>query len=141
MSVFGPGVSARCDDERSRHVCSIGGNDVGEHDVLRSILAVIRDDDAVLQDVARPCRTAARQIGHGLGTDDLRGEQVDRRGHHAREVLIVWTDKEEAIRKINWLETQGIEYVEQPMPAHMIEETRYVRGKVHLPIFADEACT
>jgi L-alanine-DL-glutamate epimerase-like enolase superfamily enzyme len=52
-----------------------------------------------------------------------------------------WTDKEEAIRKINWLETQGIEYVEQPMPAHMIEETKYVRSKVHLPIFADEACT
>jgi L-alanine-DL-glutamate epimerase-like enolase superfamily enzyme len=52
-----------------------------------------------------------------------------------------WTDKEEAIRKINWLESQGVEYVEQPMPAHMVEETRYVRGKVHLPIFADEACT
>lgn len=52
-----------------------------------------------------------------------------------------WTDKEEVIRKINWLETQGIEYVEQPMPAHMIEETKYVRSKVHLPIFADEACT
>jgi L-alanine-DL-glutamate epimerase-like enolase superfamily enzyme len=52
-----------------------------------------------------------------------------------------WTDKEEAIRKINWLESQGVEYVEQPMPAHMLEETRYVRGKVHLPIFADEACT
>jgi L-alanine-DL-glutamate epimerase-like enolase superfamily enzyme len=52
-----------------------------------------------------------------------------------------WTDKEEAIRKINWLETQGVEYVEQPMPAHMVEETRYVRSKVHLPIYADEACT
>ena len=52
-----------------------------------------------------------------------------------------WTDKEEAIRKINWLESQGVQYVEQPMPAHMIEETRYVRGKVHLPIIADEACT
>ncbi len=52
-----------------------------------------------------------------------------------------WTDKEEAIRKINWLESQGVEYVEQPMPAHMVEETRYVRSKVHLPIFADEACT
>jgi L-alanine-DL-glutamate epimerase-like enolase superfamily enzyme len=52
-----------------------------------------------------------------------------------------WTDKEEAIRKINWMETQGVAYVEQPMPAHMIEETRYVRSKVHLPIFADEACT
>ena len=52
-----------------------------------------------------------------------------------------WTDKEEAIRKINWLESQGVEYVEQPMPAQMLEETRYVRSKVHLPIFADEACT
>lgn len=52
-----------------------------------------------------------------------------------------WTDKEEAIRKINWLETQGVVYVEQPMPAHMLEETKYVRSKVHLPIIADEACT
>lgn len=52
-----------------------------------------------------------------------------------------WTDKEEAVRKINWLESQGVEFVEQPMPAHMIEETRWVRSKVHLPIIADEAAT
>ncbi|MGB7848776.1 MAG: dipeptide epimerase, partial [Candidatus Acidiferrum sp.] len=52
-----------------------------------------------------------------------------------------WTDKDEAIRKINWLETQGVEFIEQPMPAHMFEEIKYVRSKVHLPIMADEACT
>jgi L-alanine-DL-glutamate epimerase-like enolase superfamily enzyme len=52
-----------------------------------------------------------------------------------------WTDKEEAIRKINWLETQGVEFIEQPMPAHMFEDVKYVRSKVHLPIIADEACT
>ena len=51
-----------------------------------------------------------------------------------------WTNKEEAVRKINWLETQGVEFIEQPMPAHMLEETRWVRSKVHLPIIADEAC-
>jgi L-alanine-DL-glutamate epimerase-like enolase superfamily enzyme len=51
-----------------------------------------------------------------------------------------WKDKEEAVRKINWLEKQGVEFVEQPMPAEMIEETRWVRSKVHLPIIADEAC-
>ena len=28
-----------------------------------------------------------------------------------------WKDKEEAVRKINWLEKQGVEFVEQPMPA------------------------
>jgi L-alanine-DL-glutamate epimerase-like enolase superfamily enzyme len=52
-----------------------------------------------------------------------------------------WTDKEEAIRKINWLETQGVEFIEQPMPAHMFQEIKYVRSKVHMPIIADEACT
>jgi L-alanine-DL-glutamate epimerase-like enolase superfamily enzyme len=52
-----------------------------------------------------------------------------------------WTDPEEAIRKINWMEKQGVVYVEQPMPAHMFEETKYVRSKVHLPVIADEACT
>jgi L-alanine-DL-glutamate epimerase-like enolase superfamily enzyme len=51
-----------------------------------------------------------------------------------------WTSKEEAVRKINWLETQGVELIEQPLPAHMVEETRWVRARVHMPIFADEAC-
>jgi L-alanine-DL-glutamate epimerase-like enolase superfamily enzyme len=51
-----------------------------------------------------------------------------------------WKDKEEAVRKIDWLETQGVEFIEQPMPAAMIEETRWVRSHVHLPIIADEAC-
>ena len=51
-----------------------------------------------------------------------------------------WKDKEEAVRKINWLETQGVEFVEQPMPAAMLEETRWVRSHVHIPIIADEAC-
>jgi L-Ala-D/L-Glu epimerase len=51
-----------------------------------------------------------------------------------------WKNKEEAARKINWLEKQGVEFIEQPMPAEMIEETRWVRGRVHIPIIADEAC-
>jgi L-Ala-D/L-Glu epimerase / N-acetyl-D-glutamate racemase len=51
-----------------------------------------------------------------------------------------WTDKEEAVRKINWLESQGVEVVEQPMPAAMLEETRWVRSRVHVPLLADEAC-
>jgi L-Ala-D/L-Glu epimerase len=51
-----------------------------------------------------------------------------------------WKDKEEAVRKINWLEKQGVEFIEQPLPAEMIEETRWVRSRVHIPIIADEAC-
>jgi len=51
-----------------------------------------------------------------------------------------WKDKEEAVRKINWLEKQGVEFIEQPLPAEMIEETRWIRARVHIPIIADEAC-
>jgi len=51
-----------------------------------------------------------------------------------------WKDKDVAVRKLNWLESQGVEFVEQPMPASMLEETRWVRKRVHLPILADEAC-
>jgi L-alanine-DL-glutamate epimerase-like enolase superfamily enzyme len=51
-----------------------------------------------------------------------------------------WKDKEEAVRKINWLATQGVEFVEQPMPASMLEETRWVHERVHVPLIADEAC-
>ncbi len=51
-----------------------------------------------------------------------------------------WKDKEEAVRKINWLEKQGVEFIEQPLPAEMIEEQRWIRSRVHIPIIADEAC-
>jgi L-Ala-D/L-Glu epimerase len=51
-----------------------------------------------------------------------------------------WKDKEKAVRKINWLEKMGVEFIEQPLPAGMIEETRWIRSRVHIPIIADEAC-
>jgi L-alanine-DL-glutamate epimerase-like enolase superfamily enzyme len=51
-----------------------------------------------------------------------------------------WKNKEEAVRKINWLEKQGVELVEQPMPAPMLEDIRWVRSRVHIPLIADEAC-
>jgi L-alanine-DL-glutamate epimerase-like enolase superfamily enzyme len=51
-----------------------------------------------------------------------------------------WKNKEEAARKIDWLAAHGVEFIEQPMPAEMIEETAWVRGRVGIPIIADEAC-
>jgi len=51
-----------------------------------------------------------------------------------------WKTKEEAVRKINWLETQGVEFIEQPLPAAQLEDMKYVRSKIHMPVFADEAC-
>ncbi len=50
-----------------------------------------------------------------------------------------WTDKEKALREIEWLAKEGVEFVEQPMPASMLEETRWLRERSPLPIVADEA--
>jgi L-alanine-DL-glutamate epimerase-like enolase superfamily enzyme len=49
-------------------------------------------------------------------------------------------NKEEAVRKINWLESAGAELIEQPMAGHLTEDHRWIRSRVHIPIFADEAC-
>ncbi len=50
-----------------------------------------------------------------------------------------WPDKDVAARKIEWLARMGVEFVEQPMPAAMIEETRWLRDRSGIPIIADEA--
>jgi L-alanine-DL-glutamate epimerase-like enolase superfamily enzyme len=50
-----------------------------------------------------------------------------------------WKTKEEALEKIQWLATQGVEFIEQPMPADMIEETAWLRERIEMPIVADEA--
>ena len=49
-----------------------------------------------------------------------------------------WRTREEAVDKINWLATQNVEFVEQPMPADALDDLRWVKERVSLPIVADE---
>jgi L-alanine-DL-glutamate epimerase-like enolase superfamily enzyme len=48
--------------------------------------------------------------------------------------------KEQAVEKINWLEKQGAEFVEQPLAAANLEDMNWIRKRVHIPVIADEAC-
>ncbi len=50
-----------------------------------------------------------------------------------------WKTKEEALEEINWLCTQNVELIEQPMPARQIEDIKWLRERVSIPIVADEA--
>lgn len=50
-----------------------------------------------------------------------------------------WKTKEQALDKIHWLQGLGVELIEQPLPAAMIEETAWLRDRVEIPIVADEA--
>lgn len=46
--------------------------------------------------------------------------------------------RDEAVRKIEWLATQKVEYVEQPLPADRLDDMKWVHERSALPVFADE---
>ncbi len=48
-------------------------------------------------------------------------------------------NREEAVEKINWLEKQNVELVEQPLPAGELADMQWLRRRIHLPVFADES--
>jgi L-Ala-D/L-Glu epimerase len=50
-----------------------------------------------------------------------------------------WKSKEMALEKILWMEEQGIELIEQPMPASCLYDIAWLRERVHVPIIADES--
>jgi L-alanine-DL-glutamate epimerase-like enolase superfamily enzyme len=53
-----------------------------------------------------------------------------------------WTNKEDVVRKIEWLEKKNVEFMEQPLPASVpLEDIRWIRERVSMPLIADEACT
>jgi L-Ala-D/L-Glu epimerase len=49
-----------------------------------------------------------------------------------------WTP-EGALERLEWLARLGVEFVEQPLPAAQLEETRELRKRSPLPFFADES--
>ena len=50
-----------------------------------------------------------------------------------------WKSKEQAAEKILWLEEQGVEFIEQPMPTSDPDGTAWVRERVNIPLIADES--
>ena len=50
-----------------------------------------------------------------------------------------WKDREVAVRKIEWLATKGVEFVEQPMAADRLDDLRWVKQRVSLPLIGDES--
>jgi L-Ala-D/L-Glu epimerase len=49
-----------------------------------------------------------------------------------------WTISEIALEKILWLQREGVEFVEQPMPADRLLDTAWLRERTSIPVIADE---
>jgi L-alanine-DL-glutamate epimerase-like enolase superfamily enzyme len=50
-----------------------------------------------------------------------------------------WKNPHDALTMMRFLEDLDVEMVEQPLPAHLIEEMRWMREKTRLPLIADES--
>jgi L-alanine-DL-glutamate epimerase-like enolase superfamily enzyme len=79
-----------------------------------------------------------------LGTDrDIDILRAVRRAAPTKTLRVdanaAWTPKH-ALRMIDTLIENGVEFVEQPVPAHDVEGLRYVRERSKLPVIADESC-
>jgi L-alanine-DL-glutamate epimerase-like enolase superfamily enzyme len=51
-----------------------------------------------------------------------------------------WKDRETAIKKIDWLSKQGVEFIEQPMAADRLDDLRWIKERSPIPVIADESC-
>ena len=50
-----------------------------------------------------------------------------------------WTDRQQALDEIFWLQEHGVVMVEQPMPKERMDDNAWITERSPLPIFADEA--
>jgi L-alanine-DL-glutamate epimerase-like enolase superfamily enzyme len=50
-----------------------------------------------------------------------------------------WQDKQDALDHIEWLIPRGVQVIEQPLPSDRMEDTRWLRDRVTIPIIADES--
>lgn len=49
-------------------------------------------------------------------------------------------EREEALEKIEWLSSENVEFIEQPIPAGNYDDVRWLQERSPLPLIADEDC-
>lgn len=102
----------------------------------------IADNEGILKRVADAAQYPILKVK--LGTDrDMEIIRVVRDAAPDKRLRVdanaAWTASH-AVRMIDFLADNGVEFVEQPVAQHDIEGFKFVRARSKLPIFADESC-
>lgn len=123
-------------------VYQLWGLDAAKAPLSSFTIAIATDEAQLRERVAQADQYPVLKVK--LGTDH--DEDIIRTVRNAapNKVLRVdanaaWTAKF-ALRMIDVLVECGVEYVEQPLPAHDLEGTRFVRERSILPVICDESC-
>lgn len=102
----------------------------------------IADNDGLRQRITDAIQYPILKVK--LGTDrDMEIVRVVRDAAPDKRIRVdanaAWTPSQ-AVRMIDFLAEQDIEFVEQPVAQHDIDGLRFVRSRSKLPIIADESC-
>jgi L-Ala-D/L-Glu epimerase len=102
----------------------------------------IADNDGLRQRVADAAQYPILKIK--LGTDrDMEIVRIVRDAAPSKRLRVdanaAWTASH-AVKMIDFLADNDVEFVEQPVAQHDIEGLRFVRSRSRLPIIADESC-
>jgi L-alanine-DL-glutamate epimerase-like enolase superfamily enzyme len=102
----------------------------------------IADNDGLRQRIADAAQYPILKVK--LGTDrDMEIVRVVRDAAPGKRIRVdanaAWSPSH-AVRMIDFLADQDIEFVEQPVAAHDIDGLRFVRTRSKLPVIADESC-
>jgi L-alanine-DL-glutamate epimerase-like enolase superfamily enzyme len=123
-------------------VYKLWGLDAARAPLSSFTIAIAASDEELRQRIDEASSYPVLKIK--LGSD--RDEHIIRTVREAapRKVLRVdanaaWTPKR-TLQMIDVLVECGVEYVEQPVPAHDIDGLRFVRERSALPVIADESC-
>ncbi len=109
-------------------------------------IAIAPDDATLRQRVADAAQYPVLKVKLGSSAGTARDEQIVRLVREAApdatlrvDANAAW-DAKTALRMIDLLASLGVEFVEQPLPAHDVDGMRFVRERSPLPIVADESC-
>jgi L-Ala-D/L-Glu epimerase len=118
------------------------GLDAAKAPLSSFTIAIAASDDELRERVAQAAGYPVLKVK--LGTDH--DAQIIRTVRESAPTKILrvdanaaWTAKQ-ALTMVDVLVECGVEYVEQPLPAHDLDGLRFVRERSALPVIADESC-
>jgi L-alanine-DL-glutamate epimerase-like enolase superfamily enzyme len=109
-------------------------------------IAIAPDDETLAERVRAAAEYPVLKVKLGSAEGIARDQRIIRVVREAAPQAILrvdanaaWTPKS-ALLMAGVLAELGVEFIEQPLPAHDVEGMRFVRERSPLPIVADESC-
>lgn len=125
-------------------VCQLYGIDAAKAPATCFTIGI--DTDEVVREKTKECAGKFKILKVKVGRSVEEDKSMIRAIRSVTDTPLVvdanqgWTDREEALDMIFWLQEQGVQMVEQPMHKSRIDDIAWITERSPLPTMADESC-